>query len=426
MKTFVFALAMIVVAGCHKDNNFCPGANPDNSCAEIDAKVANGCSSNATCTAPKAVCDLAGSKTCVQCVAPDDTSACTATSPVCGGDHACRGCTAHTDCPLSDVCLPDGSCADTNVVAYVAPTGTGTACSKSSPCGILDNALQTSKPFVKIAAGLVKDTKTTTIDGKVVSIFADLGAKLDRDGDGAIIEVRSANANVSIYDLEITGASGSAGADGVLLTPNGGVPKLSLTRVKVDTNQGNGITSSGGTLTVTQSTISGNTGGGIVISGAATVFVIAENFIYRNGNTSSAAAGGISAVPSGASKLEFNTIVDNQANSGAASAGGVFCDQGAFVAGGNLIFRNTGGSTGSAQTFGNCTYGNSFVNTGTSSVDNSPAFARPNTQPFDYHLTSTSPVTIIDAAGTCTGPDFDGDARPIGAGCDLGADEYKP
>jgi len=40
----------------------------------------------------------------------------------------------------------------------------------------------------------------------------------------------------------------------------------------------------------------------------------------------------------------------------------VFCDQGAFVAGGNLIFRNTGGSTGSAQTFGNCTYGNSFVN----------------------------------------------------------------
>ena len=129
MKTFVFALAMIVVAGCHKDNNFCPGANPDNSCAEIDAKVANGCSSNATCTAPKVVCDLAGSKTCVQCVVPDDTSACTATSPVCGGDHTCRGCTAHTDCPLSDVCLPDGSCADSNVVAYVAPSGTGTAVS---------------------------------------------------------------------------------------------------------------------------------------------------------------------------------------------------------------------------------------------------------------------------------------------------------
>jgi hypothetical protein len=53
-------------------------------------------------------------------------------------------------------------------------------------------------------------------------------------------------------------------------------------------------------------------------------------------------------------------------------------------------------------------------------------FAHPNGPPFDYHLTAASPSTIVDAAGSCTGTDFDGDARPVGAACDLGADERKP
>jgi len=44
----------------------------------------------------------------------------------------------------------------------------------------------------------------------------------------------------------------------------------------------------------------------------------------------------------------------------------------------------------------------------------------------DIHLSARSPC--IDA-GTCTGApttDFEGDPRPIGAGCDIGADELVP
>ncbi len=51
----------------------------------------------------------------------------------------------------------------------------------------------------------------------------------------------------------------------------------------------------------------------------------------------------------------------------------------------------------------------------------SPAFVAPAAG--DYHLLSSSPA--IDA-GVCTGgplTDFDGDTRPQGAGCDIGADE---
>jgi hypothetical protein len=57
-------------------------------------------------------------------------------------------------------------------------------------------------------------------------------------------------------------------------------------------------------------------------------------------------------------------------------------------------------------------------------IDNTPKFAHPNSDPFDYRLTADTPTIIRDAAGACTGFDFDGDARPSGTACDLGADEF--
>ena len=416
---FVLLVGIGLLGACKNDQH-CPG-NLNDDCRLGDAPTP--CSSSAQCDDPTPACDTS-TMTCVQCT-PAEVGACTGATPVCR-DTTCESCTRHLDCPASDVCLPDGSCVDPALdqVAYVTQGGSGTTCMKAMPCATLDAAVLTGKPYIKIAAGQVKDNKITMISGRAVTVLADFGAKLDRDGDGPILDIHSANTDVRIFDLEITGAT-DPGGDAILLQPNGGSPMLTLTRVLVNGNQGRGIVGSGGSLVVAQSIFSSNAGGGIVMT-ASGIISITNSYIHHNGTPVMASVGGLSLRPTGTSKVEFNTIIDNQANLGAASSGGMFCDVAGFIAANNIIFRNTGGAAGNVQTFGNCTYGNSFVMPGATPADNSLNFASPNAQPYDYHLTTTSPSSVVGAAGACTGIDFDGDARPARGTCDLGADELAP
>jgi len=113
---------ILVSTGCKSNPNYCPD-NPDDNCTE-DAGTS--CKDNTQCVSSRGVCDTR-SMTCVQCTAAEP-AACGGASPVCGADDSCHGCSSHAECPDSNVCLPDGSCAATGDVAYVVPDQAGRAC----------------------------------------------------------------------------------------------------------------------------------------------------------------------------------------------------------------------------------------------------------------------------------------------------------
>lgn len=417
--------AAVGIGACRGNPKYCEGA-PDDNCDNL-TDAAQRCTSNEQCEAPAAVCDVTGSMTCVQCT-PDQASACGGTTPTCGDDQMCRACRAHAECPGSDACLPDGSCAAPGQVAYVRAGGTGALpCAKETPCGTLQEgitAVDAGRPYVKVSnagGGVLAPSATTTIDGKAVIILADPGAKLDRMGDGVNLEVRNTGADVQIYNLEITGASGGAGDVGISMPP-GGMPKLALTRVKVTNNIGGGISASSGMLTVSQSTVTGNIGGGVAI-GAGATFDITNCLIFRNGNSTTSNVGGVYLGGSGGTSVfAFNTVVDNQIQNDSLSTGGVYCNIPGFSGSNNIIVRNfvdSDPNRANSNTIGQCGHLTSTVASTVTGLN----FVSPDNAPHDYHIQRGS--SAIDQATTSStlAVDFDGEARPQGNARDQGADE---
>jgi len=413
----------------HPDEVACRQAEPD---AAPDTPIDGPplCTANSDCqgSAGNPVCDLNDTKMCVQCTLTDNP--CPMAMPICLNKQ-CTKCTQHAQC-MSNVCLSDGTCADETKVAYVAPGGAGSECTKTAPCGTLAAGLNKSLSFVKIAAGTIADSNKTTIDGKPVTILAELGAKLNRTSSGVILEVTNSGADVQIFDLEIADATTSTGEPAISV-PTGGMPKLTLTRVTIDRNQGLGISVAAGTLTMSRCTVQQNDGGGVQVTGVAPVFNISNSFIVHNGRATNnpSEIGGAALTPNtSGSRFEHNTVAFNE-NSGLTFRGGVSCNAPMALASGNLLFHNTesdgvGGTKTDAttQNGGGCQFGNTKV-IATDDPGNL-GFKQPGVAPYNFHLTSTSPPAVVDAAGVCSGIDVDGDVRPIGSGCDFGADEYKP
>jgi hypothetical protein len=213
------------------------------------------------------------------------------------------------------------------------------------------------------------------------------------------------------------------GNQGLGLSAQGG--NVSVSQSTISANTGGGITFSGGTLAISQSTLSANTGGGISVSNAT--FDITNNFIFRNGNATTATVGGASLAPvaAGASAFSFNTVVDNSIQNSSALAGGVFCDTAGFAAVNNIIMRNfvnNEANRNNSNTSGLCTHPTSLI----APAATAAKFVSPDDNPYNYHLTAGS--SAIDAATTSStiAVDADGDLRPQGAQKDIGADEYKP
>lgn len=424
VRLALVVVPLLVLAGCRMESKAFCQAHPGIDGCPGDATNGGACSGDGDCTMQGfRVCDTnLDHGTCVECT-DGSRDACPATRPLCISD-SCQPCTQHAQCP-SHVCLPDGSCADAGQVAYVRPGGTGTTCTDAAPCGKLADGVK-AKPIVKIE-GAIADDKPTTIDGKAALILADPGSKLTRTTAGVILDVRNDNADVRVYDLEISGGTG-AKTDAMVSLSGGATPKLTLGHVTIGSNQGIGIVATTGTLAVTRSTIIGNAGGGISVNSAQ--FDITNNVIVGNGVATGGASTALGAVliisDAATRRFDFNTVTGN--NAAAGNAAGVNCVVGQAAAfADDIVFDNVSGLA-KLQIAGGCTWtysdigesGTTAVVTGTGNINADPAFMIPAS---DYHLKPDSPAKNAADPGATLAVDIDGNVRPQDGRSDMGADE---
>lgn len=422
------------------------------------------CNADADCAqAGKAVCDLSvpEAAVCVQCT-PEKPGACTGATPVCGADSkACRGCSAHAECSDSAVCEQSGSCTDPAKVLYATPTGAGSVCSKNLPCSLSEalGKVTPAQSLIKLSGGtfvlnISLNGDLRNLKDFTITVVAEPGTKLQPITPGAPALHLSRGAKMSLFDVELGGSTddtvrldlGAAltltrgkvvgGAGGALLRDSvltlrksefsGGVAhgiqvegelsRVTMEQSRIVGSQGEGLRVFAGELVLSRSLVRGNRGGGVVVLNQESKITITNSFIVEN-----MGLGGISAPRiSSDSQIDFNTIVDNFGGTSLTSAGGVVCDSAGFNLTGNIVFRNSGGTGGLVQEFGACTYTGSLVLPGNAPIEEHPKFISLT----DYHLSYDALATVRNVAGvTCSGVDYDGDPRPQGGGCELGADE---
>jgi hypothetical protein len=449
LASTVVWLSIIGCVGCHIFDEH----NPQ-SCELPENKSTPACKTGPSCDGDEACMGMPGMSVCdttmnlcVPCT--DKHNACMNPTPACVNE-TCQVCTSHSQCS-SRACLPDGTCATAADIAYVRPDGSGTTCTDSAPCKTLTDGLNAGKATVKVE-GNITDTDVATATTSV-TILADTGSQVTRSSPGTILVVGTDQADVHISDLRITGGMGVKG-DIAVSVSGGSNPKLTLLRVQIDNNVGTGIAVTAGTLTVTQSTITGNgalgvfalnstlattqstisnnAGGGIAVNNGN--FDITNNFITSNGASTMFGGAIINMVNSGTRRFEFNTVTDNNASAG--NTTGVSCmgimPASPITLSNNIVFDNEIGNsrTQISDPNSNCNWTYSNIGDSTSTKTTTDAQGNKDADPLfidvvgnNYHLKSGSPVKDAADPAATINVDFDGDTRPQGNRSDMGADE---
>ena len=408
MRTFL--LLTLLLVGCQKINSgYCPGGDCALPCTE---------------SGPDCICvDMV----CVECTADDETN-CGGTRPQCGADNVCRACSSNADCNDSDACLEDGSCAAASQVIYAAPNGVETGdCGQTTECSLTraHALVSASRNVIRLAPG---DYEVPgTLDGLDFSLksatLVARGATLTRATaaatSGPIISVRNGQ-TFKLVGGTLLGPSFTT--DGIKCIDNNS--KLFVHEVTIDDMTQSGIETDLCQLTVARSTLRNNGLGGINMV-SASVATVTNNFVYRNGSAASP-IGGMGLKLATGSKLQFNTVVDNNADTSIQTAGGIVCDTQSYDAPFNLVYRNVGGLGTQVQVIGSCTFVGSYQQ-GAGPGENAVGFETPAGTIPSYRLTGASPTGTIRDAVDCNDIDFEGQARPFPAGgkCDYGADEYR-
>ena len=464
MRTFILLVSVILVgaAGCTKPNpnrccvneadcaaaglpvgmtcddgrvcraNFCVAevCNSSAACDQIspycinppDGVCQDRCTDDAQCpgngqAAADRFCESGG---CVQCRNAAD---CSASTPTCS-NGACVACVENADC-ASGVCTDAGTCAAANEIAYVSVTGSPTAeCTETAPCSTIERALVVTptRTFVLLSPGTyTRSGALSILDRRFIIGRGTPRPAIDRTDNGPIITTQGP-ADVHLKRVDLSGATPVPGELGTNLDGYAiycqninGSPKVTLADVTI-TNNARGVKALRCTvdiakssfvnmlygLEVTDSTvrIDRSVFENCIVNLDGGLFTVTNNIFARN------STGTMLYTEMAGTVIEFNTFVDNAFGCGA---------QVAMAFPSNIFARsaNPGGP--------NCTFPGSII----APTDISALkFKHPDSAPYDYHLLPGS--TAIDAATASTlNHDFDGDARPKGAGRDVGADEAQ-
>jgi hypothetical protein len=386
-------------------------------CDSGDTGTCIGCDDAGDCTrfAGRTMCHPT-SGACVECTGPADCTA--ATEPVCGVDGTCRGCASDGEC-TSGVCDEGGGmCVAEDDIIYIATTGSGAVCTRTTPCATFTVGTALISPtrrFMVVAAGDYQED--VILDAKNVTIIGP-GAALEPNtiGPPALLVLNASN--VRLEGLRLYNGAGGTSGDGIRCSaPVSGNPAITLAGVTIDTNTGFGVDATDCAVTITASTISGNTGGGLSISNGS--FDITNTFITGNGANTS--VGGVRLMDNTtASVFAFNTVADNVAAGGVAKS--LICS----AVSPQRIENNIFTSTDSLQvTETNCDLEYNLSNVslgGSTNVQATPMFIGGG----NFHLMATSEGIDDADPNAAIAVDFDGNARPQGARRDIGADEVMP
>jgi hypothetical protein len=325
-----------------------------------------------------------------------DAPAVTAT---CADDAACPG----------TACLPAGTCADPDTVLHASPTGTGTACTSAAKC-LLATAIGEAMPgrnIIVLDPATYNGAVAIDHDVQIVGRHATLAAATA----GAAVTVTN-NATAELDFVSITGATSGAGISCTSGT-------LRAHAVSIAGNQ-QGIVSAC-TLTLERSTVNTNSDGALEIT-AGTIDVH-DNFIVNNGNSMLMRVANVSIASGVAGSFAFNTVAYNNAKK--TTNPGVDCNAAAVNVDGNLITDNLqkGVFDVDPQVAGACDFARSYTAAGAGGND----VHWVNVTTSDFHLTSASTLVLDTQIVACNArDDVDGEPRPLGSGCDFGADELNP
>jgi hypothetical protein len=326
------------------------------------------------------------------------------------------------NCGTGGLCLPSGACAASDNIIHAKVNG-----SDVDGCGDIGNGCTFTKALMVVmgAKNVIKldDAGPYAVDAGF-TVAADVtidarGATIDRSKDGPILTIPTGK-TVTILGGTIQGATGGGG-DGIkcntaTLSVHGTTIQtneesaidafdctLAVTRAIINGNSTNSISSpgiriSGGSLTISRSSIASNRGGGIVVNNDGK-FEIVGNVFLDNGD-SGGIVGGVSVETTvSGNRLEFNTITQNTSDMAvAAGAAGVRCTvTGGFTAQNNIIWNNNSAlGTNGIQVSG-CLYAYSDIgpaaippaNDGGNNLNDDPSFAN---ELSDLHLQPGSPI----------------------------------